>query len=187
METGFISMAFGLLLIALGAGWVFGTQRMFVSLDERCKNAISQIGVQQNSRWDGLTALVDLIRSYSEHEYNSLMQIIGARTRISPSSSAQDVQQQEDSLGHVMGRLLAVAESYPELKASQLYVSTMSQTKEYENDVRMARMVYNDTVTRYNEKVRAIPSSIVASMFGFDTREYLQEPAGKTEMPNMKI
>lgn len=173
------------LMIVLTLWWMVNTQRALVKRDELCKNAMSQIGVQLNSRWDALTALADLTKSYSEHEYNALKDIIGARTKITSNSTAQDVAIQESRLGSIMGRLFAVSEAYPQLKANETYIHTMNSVKSYEENVRLAREVYNDTVTRMNAMVRQFPTSLIASRLGFGQKEYLQEPQGKTEMPNM--
>ena len=77
-------------IIALLIIWVISVQRNLVSLDEACKNAMSQIGVQQSSRWDALTALAELTKSYNEHEYNTLKDVIAQRMTITSSSSAED-------------------------------------------------------------------------------------------------
>ncbi|MEG1436422.1 MAG: LemA family protein, partial [Oscillospiraceae bacterium] len=76
--------------------WVVMSQRKLVSLDELCGNSLSQIGVQQNSRWDALTALVDLTKQYSEHEHKTLMDVIGSRRTIDAHSTAQDAEEQEN-------------------------------------------------------------------------------------------
>ncbi|MDO5096365.1 MAG: LemA family protein [Peptostreptococcaceae bacterium] len=181
-------MIIGLIILALIGGavfWGINVQRVLVKLDEMCKNAMSQIGVQLNSRWDALTALADLTKGYSDHEYNALKDVISARTKITQDSSVDQVNQQEDAMSSVFGRLLAISEAYPDLKANQTYINTMNSVKEYENDVRMSRMVYNDTVTKLNSMIRQFPASLIAERLGFSQREYLQEPTGKTEMPSM--
>lgn len=174
-----------LVVIVMVFFWAMGVQRSLVSLDERCKNALSQIGVQMNSRWDALTALVDLAKSYADHEYKALMDVIGARARITGASTPEEVNEQETALSAGFGRLLAVAEAYPDLKANENYMQTMAAVEKYEENVRLSRMVYNDTITRFNAMVRQLPSSLIAGMLGFAVREYLQEPQGKTEMPSM--
>lgn len=179
-------------LIALGVVifliiWLVAAQRNLVETDERCKNALSQIGVQQNSRWDALTALAQLTKSYNEHEYKTLMDVISKRQQIDSSSSATSVDQQEDLIKSTLSKIVAIAEAYPDLKAQQSYSKTMSSVNEYENNVRMSRMVYNDTVTRFNQLVRQIPTSIAASIFKFRDREYLKTEDSKTQMPDMTI
>ena len=167
--------------------WVISVQRKLVNAEELVKNAMSQIGVQQSSRWDALTALVDLIRSYNEHEYNTLRDTIAARNQIGADSTAADAQAQEDLISSVIGRISVVAEQYPNLKADAMYTKTMDSVNTYENQVRMSRMVYNDTATRYNRLIRQIPDSIVASIFRFGYKDYLKENTAKSDMPSLKI
>ena len=173
-------------ILALVALWLVSAQRKLVSADELCKNSLSQIGVQLNSRWDALSALVDLTKGYNEHEYSTLKEVIGMRSSIGRNSSASDVQAQEQAMASAMKQINVVAEQYPELKASEMYAKTMDGVNQYENQVRLGRMTYNDTVTKFNRMVRMFPDSIAAAIFGFREKDYLQEPAGKTDMPSMR-
>lgn len=174
-------------VVAILVLWIISVQRGMVRKDENCKNALSQIGVQQSSRWDALTALAELTKSYSEHEYNTLRDVIALRQSITGNSSVADVENQETILSNAFRQVSAVAESYPDLKASQMYVKTMDSVNTYENQVRMSRMVFNDTVNIYNRAVREFPGSLVAGMLGFRQRDYLKEEAAKTAMPSMKL
>ena len=174
-------------LVALVVLWGIGVQRQLVSAEEICKNSLSQIGVQQNSRWDALTALAELVKGYNEHEYKTLMDVIGQRREVGSSSSAADAQAQEDAIGKAFAQIKVVAEQYPDLKANEQFLKTMDSVNTYENQVRLARMTYNDTVTKFNRIVRMFPDSLVAGLLGFAAKDYLKEPAGKTEMPSMKI
>ncbi len=167
--------------------WVISVQRTLVGQDEKCKNAMSQIGVQQTSRWDALTALAELTKSYNEHEYNTLKDVIAQRAVINGNSTAADADAQEGMISQVLSRIIAVAERYPELKANENYAKTMDSVNLYENQVRMSRMVYNDTVTVFNREVRQFPTNLVAKMLGFVEKDYLKVEAAKTEMPSMKI
>lgn len=173
-------------IVVLVAIWVVSVQRRLVSIDELVGNALSQIGVQQNTRWDALGALADLTKQYDEHEYNTLMDVIGKRQPIGQTSTAKDVEAQENFLTEAMNKFLAVAEAYPDLKANTMYTETMQGVKQYEENVRLARMTYNDTVTKFNRVVRQFPTSIVAGMLGFPVKDYLQTEEAKTEMPSMK-
>ena len=173
-------------IVALLVLWFISVQRKLVSKEESVKNALSQIGVQQSSRWDALSALADLVRSYNEHEYNTLRDIIAQRTAVGRNSSAAEVNAQEEKITAALRQINVVAEQYPELKASEMYSKTMESVNQYENQVRLSRMTCNDAVTKYNRLVRMFPDSIAASIFGFREKEYLQEPAGKTEMPSMR-
>ncbi len=180
-----IMMGLVLLVIVAVALYVFSTQRTLVRLDENCKNALGQIEVQLNSRWDALMAVARTASTYAKHESETLQQVIAQR-RQAPITSAADVNAQEDALGSVFSRLLAIGESYPDLKANDLYLKTMDSVRGYEENVRMSRMVYNDAATMMNRAVRQWPSSFVASMLNFGLRDYFTvDQAQKTSMPDL--
>ena len=174
-------------IVLLAVLWLVSAQRKLVSADELCKNSLSQIGVQLNSRWDALSALVDLTKGYNEHEYNTLKDVIAMRKDITRNSSAADVDAQEAGIAAALKQINIVAERYPELKANTMFDKTMDSVNTYENQVRMSRMVYNDSVTLYNRIIRQIPDSIVASMLHFEAKDYLKEDSAKASMPSMKI
>ena len=165
--------------------WVVSGQNRLVHADELCGNALSQIGVQQASRWDALGALADLTKGYSDQEYRTLMDAIAARRSVGPQTPATEAQRQENMLTQSFGRIHALAEAYPDLKSNTVYLKTMESVRDFEDKVRMSRMVYNDTVTKYNRLVRALPGSMVAKSLGFGVRDYLQDDPGKAAMPNM--
>lgn len=167
--------------------WFIRVQNNLVSKDELCKNALSQIGVQQSSRWDALTALAELVKSYNEHEYKTLRDVIAMRKGISGTSNVDDANTQEELMAQATKIINVVAEQYPDLKSNENYGKAMDAVNTYENQVRMSRMVYNDTATKFNTTVRQFPNSLLAGMFGFSAKDYLKEPEGKTEMPSMKI
>ena len=165
--------------------WFVSTQRELVNLDEKCNNALSQIKVQLNSRWDALLALAKSASAYAKHESETLIKTIQSR-QTTEVRTAGDVNQQQTVFNEVLGRLMAVREAYPELKASDLFEKTMDGVKEYEENVRMSRMIYNDTATRMNRYVRQWPSSFVANMLHFDVKEYLNVDDQKKEsMPDL--
>lgn len=180
-------MLTAIIIIALLVLWVISVQRNLVSKEELCKNALSQIGVQQASRWDALTALAEMTKSYSEHEYKTLNDVIAQRRPIDASSTIQDAQEQENLITSALTHIMAVGEQYPDLKANETYIKTMDSINLYENQVRQSRMVFNDTVTTFNRLVRQFPNSLVAGLLGFSTKEYLKENVGKDQMPSMKI
>ena len=176
-----------IVIIALLVVWVISVQRKLVNKDELCKNAMSTIGVQQESRWDALTGMVELIKSYNEHEYNTLRDTIAQRRPIDGNSTAEQVDAQENLMGQVMSRLNVVVEQYPDLKANENYAKAMDAVDKYTNMVRTSKMVCNDTATNYNNLVRQIPDSIVAAIFGFKVRDYLKVEEQKTGMPSLNI
>ncbi len=178
-------------LVVIVGGYFISTQRSLVNLDELCKNALSQIEVQLNSRFDAVVALAKTAAKYAEHESDTIIKTIEARggnsgTIPANGTSAAAINQQADLLGQMMGRLNVVFERYPELKASELYVKAQEGQKQYEENVRMSRMVYNDTATKMNRMVRQWPSSIVASMLNFGQKDYLKvDDEKKKQYPDL--
>ncbi len=167
--------------------WAISTQRKLVVLDENISNAMSQIGVQLSSRFDALTALLDLTKGYAKHESETLIETIKSRRSvITAKSTPDDVVRQEGVIFEALSRIAMVTEQYPELKANQNYIKTMDAVENYENMVRTSRLIYNDSVTKLNREIRMFPVSLIADRLGFWQREYLEEQMAKVDMPNMK-
>lgn len=174
-------------LVILVAGWVMSTQRRLVVMDENINNAMSQIGVQLSSRFDALTALLDLAKGYAAHESQTLIETIKSRRSvITAKSTPQDVLQQEGVISEALGRISMVAERYPELKADKGYAKCMDAVDSYEKMVRTSRLIYNDSVTKLNREIRMFPVSLIAGMLGFRQRDYLEAREDKSDMPSMK-
>ena len=174
-------------LVILVAGWVMSTQRRLVVMDENINNAMSQIGVQLSSRFDALTALLDLAKGYAAHESQTLIETIKSRRSvITAKSTPQDVLQQEGVISEALGRISMVAERYPELKADKGYAKCMDAVDSYEKMVSTSRLIYNDSVTKLNREIRMFPVSLIAGMLGFRQRDYLEAREDKADMPSMK-
>ena len=167
--------------------WVISVQRKLVKQEEICKNGLSQIGVQQSNRWDALKALAELTKGYSDYEYKAITDTIAMRRPVTGSSTGADADAQDKLFAQALSHLNVVVEKYPELKASENYAKTMDSVNMYTQQVRMSQMVYNDSVTNFNRIIRQFPDSIVASIFRFTQRDYLQVNEAKAEMPSMKF
>jgi len=179
-----------IVLAVIVIGYFISTQRSLVNLDELCKNALSQIEVQLNSRFDAVIALAKTAAQYAKHESETIIEAVQARggnlAGAPAAGTPAAINQQSDLLGQLMGRLNVVFERYPELKASDLYREAQEGMKQYEENVRMSRMIYNDTATKMNRMVRQWPSSLVASMLHFDQKEYLKvDSEEKKQYPNL--
>lgn len=158
--------------------WAISTQRKLVVLDENISNAMSQIGVQLSSRFDALTALLDLAKGYAKHESETLIETIKSRRSvITAKSTPDDVLRQEGIISEALGKIAMVTEQYPELKANQTYIKTMDAVQTFENMVRTSRLIYNDSVTKLNREIRMLPVSMIAGMLGFRQKKYLEEKA----------
>ncbi|MBO4341216.1 MAG: LemA family protein [Bacteroidales bacterium] len=176
--TLFIVIAVVVLLVV----WVVSVQNALVKTDEICNNALKQISVQQTSRFDALQALIKLTREYSSYEADTLQKIVDAR-RMSVNPTVADINANEGILKEIGAKLIALREAYPDLKANQNYQQTMQSIEKYEENVRLSRMTFNDTVTRYNQQVRVFPTSLIAGLLGFSRRDYLEEDKSKKDYP----
>lgn len=155
-----------------------------VRLRENILNSKGQIATQVQSRWDALTSLIKGTEIYQDYEKDALMDIVNSRNSFMKNSSIEEIEKDDKIFKSAMGRLLAVVENYPELKASNLFEKTMDSINEYENKVRHSRMIYNDTVTKYNRSIMVFPNSLIASSMGFKKEEYFENEAEKSEMPS---
>lgn len=168
---------------AVIALWVISTQRRLVMLDENISNAMSRIGVQLSSRFDALTALLDLTKGYARHESETLIETVKSRRSvITAKSTPEDVQRQEGIISEALSRIVMINEQYPGLKTDWKYIKTMDAVETFENMVRISRLIYNDSVTKLNREIRMFPVSMIAGMLGFRQKEYLVEQTAKDDM-----
>lgn len=175
------------IIVVVLISWIISVQRRLVAMDENINNAMSQIGVQLSSRFDALTALLDLTKGYAAHEATTLIETIKSRRSvITAKSTPEDVLKQEGVISEALGRISMVAERYPELKADKGYAKCMDAVDSYEKMVRTSRLIYNDSVTKLNRELRLFPTSLAAGLLGFRTRDYLEQQEEKSDMPSMK-
>jgi LemA protein len=148
-------------------------------------NAWSQIDVQLKRRYDLIPNLVETVKGYATHERGTLEAVTNARAN---AINAQGPAQQagaENMLSGALKSLFAVAESYPDLKASQTFLQLQQELSETEDRAAYARQYYNDSVLSYNNAVTTLPQNIFAALFGFRTREYFQ--AGGEERGPVRV
>ena len=175
-----------LVIVAALVLWGISMQNKLVQSDELCNNALKQINVQQVSRYDAIKALVKLTREYASYESEPLEKVIAQRKITSAANpTISEINENEAALQQMSARLIAVAEQYPDLKANQNYQQTMADIKQYEENVRLSRMTFNDTVTKFNNMVRMFPGSLVAGILGFAKREYLADEPAKKDYPDI--
>ena len=181
MSTTLIAI---LAVVALLVLWGISVQNKLVQADEMCNNALKQINVQQVSRYDAIQALVKLTREYASYEAETLEKVIAQRKiTASANPTVDEINANEKVLQEASAKLIAIAEQYPDLKANQNYQQVMQDIKQYEENVRLARMTFNDTVTKFNNQVRMFPGSVVAGILGFAKRDYLAEDESKKDYP----
>lgn len=174
MVTVLVILLVIILLIAGGIfAWFVSTQRSLVVLDENCKNSLSQIEVQLNSRWDAIMQLSRQAEKAGMIEAKAMIETIKARRPLVPNS-AQSINENEGQLNQLFSRLMMLGEQYPQFRSMPLFAKSMESISSYEENVRISRMVYNDTTTKFNRAIRQWPGSFVASMLHFTERDYLK-------------
>jgi LemA protein len=180
--------------------WGISIYNGLVQLRNRFKNAFAQIDVQLKRRYDLIPNLVETVKGYIKHERETLEAVIKARNQAvgaaqaasaAPGSPAamQALAQAEGALTGVLGRMFALAEAYPDLKANQNMLSLQEELTSTENKVSFARQGYNDAVMAYNTKRESFPDTIFAGMFGFGPAELLQatESAEERKAPQVRF
>lgn len=142
-----------------------------VTLNQRVQNAWSQIDVQLQRRFDLIPNLVECVKGYMTHESETLENVTKLRTSWSKATTADEKMKLDNELSSSLKSIMAVAESYPDLKANQNFISLQGELTDTENKISYSRQFYNDIVTRYNTKIQTVPSNIIAGIFGFKAQE----------------
>jgi LemA protein len=179
--------------------WAIGMYNNLVSLRNRVRNAFSQIDVQLTRRYDLIPNLVEAVKGYMAHERGTLEAVVEARNVAqaglkraaadpSDGEAIKALAAAETSLGGTLGRLFALAEAYPDLKASQNMQQFQEELATTENKVAFARQAFNDSVMSYNNACQSFPSSLMANNFGFKLSEFLEiGQAEKREAPKVSF
>ena len=143
----------------------------FVFLDNRVKNAWSQIDVQMQNRFSLVPNLVETVKGYAKHEKETFEGIANAKAKYMSANTAAEKMEANNQLSGFLGRLFAISEAYPELKANTGFENLQGQLVEVENKIRFARQFYNDTVTEYNQAIQMFPGSLFAGFFNYHNAE----------------
>lgn len=181
------------LLIVLGiivvlVAVVVGGYNALVRLRNQVQEAWAQVDVQLKRRFDLIPNLVETVKGYMDHERETLESVTQARAAVSGAGSLGERAEAEGMLGMALGRLFAVAESYPDLKASQNFLALQEELTSTENKIGFARQYYNQMVMTFNNKVEMFPSNIIAGVFNFEKSEFfeLKEPEQR-EAPQVEF
>jgi len=158
-----------------------------VKLRNRVKNAWSQIDVQLNRRADLIPNLVETVKGYAKHEKTVFENVTAARAGLMNAKTVQETAEANNVLTETLKSLFAVAENYPDLKASENFRELQGQLEETENKIAYSRQFYNDTVLMYNNKCQMVPSNIIASLFNFQEEEFFEIEETKREVPKVEF
>ena len=149
----------------------------------RVDNAWGQVEVQLKRRYDLIPNLVETVKGYASHERETFEQVTLARSAAQSASGPADQAQAENFLTQALRQLFAVAEDYPELRASENFAGLQDELTETENRIAVGRQIYNDTVLTFNNKVQQIPTNFVAAATGFKAREFFEGGEEAEEAP----
>lgn len=177
----------GVLALLVG-GYVFSTYNRLVRLRVASEEGLSEIDVQLKRRHDLIPNLVETVKGYASHERGTLDEVIQARGAAMSAQGVQAQGQAEGILGAALGRLLAVAEAYPDLKANQNFLQLQGELTATEDRLAASRRFYNTTVKALNTACQTIPSKWVAPLANVESKEFfeLEDPAEK-ETPQVKF
>jgi LemA protein len=156
-----------------------------VKLRNRVQNAWGQVEVQLKRRYDLIPNLVETVKGYATHEKDTFEQVTKARAGAQAASGPAEQAGAENFLTAALRQLFAVAEDYPELKASANFASLQADLAETENKIAVSRQIYNDTVLTYNNKVQQVPTNFVAAMTGFTAKEFFEAGPEAQEAPQV--
>ena len=185
-----------IVVIALVAIWGISSYNGLVSMDENVSNQWANVETQYQRRSDLIPNLVNTVKGYAKHESETLESVMAARSqamqvKIDPSNcTPQQLAAYQKAQGDVttaLGKLLAITENYPDLKANQNFLELQSQLEGTENRINVARKDFNDTAKKYNTSLRRFPRNIIASMFGFEKRNYFEAEAGAEKAPKVEF
>lgn len=174
-----------LVVLAFIAMYAVSTYNGLVNARNKVKDQFSQIDVQLKRRFDLIPNLVETVKGYAKHESETLEKVIQARNNYANAKTEAEKVAASNEMSRGVMNIMALAESYPDLKANTNFTDLQNQLKDVEDKIGYARQFYNDTVLMYNNKVEMFPSNLVASMFGFKKETFFE--ADNHERENVQV
>lgn len=183
-------------VVAVIAIWAISGYNSLVGMDENVSNQWANVETQYQRRADLIPNLVNTVKGYAAHEKETLEGVIAARsqatqikvdpTDLTPEKLAE-YQKAQGQLATALGKLLAITENYPDLKANQNFLELQAQLEGTENRINVARKNFNDAAKTYNTTIRRFPKNILAGMFGFDKRAYFEAAESAEQAPQVQF
>lgn len=186
------------LIVVIGAIaiWLISSYNGMVKMEEEVSSAWSNVENQYQRRADLIPNLVNVVKGYASHEKETFEAVVSARSKatqvtVDPENltpeKLQEYQKAQGEVGATLGRLLAITESYPELKANENFKELQAQLEGTENRISVERRNFNEIARTYNSAIRSFPRSIIAGMFGFEKRPYFEAEEGANKAPEVKF
>lgn len=176
--------------------WAVTSYNALVKMDEGVGTAWSNVENQYQRRADLIPNLVNTVKGYAAHEKETLDAVVSARTRATQmtvsaddltSEKLQAYQRAQGEVGAALGRLLAITENYPDLKANQNFLELQAQLEGTENRISVERRNFNEAAKEYNTAIRTFPRNLLAGMFGFEKRPYFEAEEGASRAPEVQF
>jgi len=180
-------MTIGLIIIVFVAIWGVLTYNSLIILRGRVDNSWAQIDVQLKRRFDLIPSLVSSVKGYAQHEKETLEEVTASRTKYLSAKTPEEKLGANSELTGALSRLFAVAENYPDLKASTNFLDLQNQLKDTEDKISYSRQFYNDTTMKFNIAIVKVPTSIIAGLFGFKGRPYFKTEGEERENVEVKF
>ena len=183
-------------VIAIAAIWGISAYNGLVKMDESVSTAWSNVENQYQRRADLIPNLVNTVKSYAAHEKETFEAVVSARSKATQMTidadnltpeKLQQYQKAQGEIGAALGRLLAITENYPELKANENFKELQAQLEGTENRISVERRNFNEVARSYNTSIRTFPKTIIASICGFDKRPYFEAEEGANKAPTVEF
>ena len=187
MEGWMIALIIIVVIVVLILAFVGMTYNKLVVLRNKVKDQWAQIDVLLKRRADLIPNLVETVKGYASHESETLENVIAARNKLVDAKTTEEEIKADGELSRALGRLMAVAEAYPDLKANTNFLDLQNNLKESEDKIQYARQFYNDTVFNYKNKIEVFPSNIVASLFNFKPEAFFEIDEASKEAPKVQF
>lgn len=176
-----------LIVVIIITGSIISIYNKFIRKGNKVKEATSGIDVLLNQRFDLIPNIVETVKGYSNHEKESLTEIINTRNKVLKSSSKKETIESNEKLGQKLENLFILTESYPELKADTNFINLQNNLKEIENKISLSRTDYNKAVLNYKNKLEMFPSNFVGQMFNFKPELFFEIDKEEKENPKVKF
>jgi LemA protein len=185
-----------IVLLVLLAMWGVGQYNGLVKQQESVNTEWSNVENQYQRRADLIPNLVETVKGYAAHERETFEAVVEARSKatsikVDPENltpeQLKEFQDAQGAVGSALGRLIAIAENYPDLKANENFKELQSQLEGTENRIAVARRDFNNVAKGYNTKLRSFPTNIIAGFFNFDARPYFEAAEGSDKAPQVKF
>lgn len=185
--TALIIMALLVMVVLSVWAWYMKTYNHFIRLDEQAKSAWAQVDNQLQRRYDLIPNLVNTVKGYAQHEDKVLTAVTEARARVGSAQTVNDKIRANGELTSALGRLLVVAENYPNLKANENFLDLQAQLEGTENRIAVARRSYNEAAQIYNQAIRGFLEQFVAGRMKLELKAYFESDKAAQKAPDVKF